>query len=342
MVRKLLIGVLLLTPLGVYPFLRDSGIDHPAPPRKPFQLAKNERLAMECFSAFPGLPFPGNLPWHAFEEIGEDQTQARYQLATRGFFAAPNQGFPGNVPWECLLKISDDPDYQMYQPEYRLDLARKDPVRFLEKSLERYVQDVRGYRLMFNKQERVQGKLRDPERILCHFKEKPFSVHMDWKEGAGLASKSLYVDGERKGKLAARLQFAGIPGPKVERAVDDPSAKATSRFPITEFGMYHGAKRTLDSIHEARSRGRLHLRFDGVESVEKVGGRPCYKFTRDPYDPPEDDGLVMMYFYIDQETLFQVGSVLYDGKNQLIAEYYFRDIELNPTFDANQFTEKAL
>jgi outer membrane lipoprotein-sorting protein len=38
----------------------------------------------------------------------------------------------------------------------------------------------------------------------------------------------------------------------------------------------------------------------------------------------------------------QVGSVLLDSKGQVIAEYFFRDIEINPTFDKDQFTRKAL
>ena len=46
--------------------------------------------------------------------------------------------------------------------------------------------------------------------------------------------------------------------------------------------------------------------------------------------------------YIDEETLLQVGSSLRDPAKNLIAEYYFRDIEIHPTFDENQFTRKAL
>jgi hypothetical protein len=38
----------------------------------------------------------------------------------------------------------------------------------------------------------------------------------------------------------------------------------------------------------------------------------------------------------------QVGSVLLDAEGNLIAEYYFRDFELNPTFSEKQFTRENL
>jgi outer membrane lipoprotein-sorting protein len=45
--------------------------------------------------------------------------------------------------------------------------------------------------------------------------------------------------------------------------------------------------------------------------------------------------------WIDCDTLMQVGSDLRDADGEFIAEYYFRDIELNPKFDDKQFTRAA-
>jgi outer membrane lipoprotein-sorting protein len=38
----------------------------------------------------------------------------------------------------------------------------------------------------------------------------------------------------------------------------------------------------------------------------------------------------------DAQTLLQVGAVLMSGRD-LIASYHFRDLRLNPRFDANHF-----
>lgn len=303
MLRKMLLTLLLISPLGFYPFLRDDGtpkmplnsIKH-LPPR----LSKQEELALYCLSLFPGQSFPAALPWEPLRVIGEDRS---IEMRTQ---------------------------------------AEKQPIEFLERCLSKYRQDVQGYKVTFLKRERVKGNLNDPERLIAHFRESPFSVHMEWKEGAKFAQRSMYVEGENNGNLVARTNLFGIPGPIIERSVDDPSAKAASRFPINRFGMYVGLSQTLDAIRRAETNGTLHLRFEGTERVEKLGNLVCYKFVRAPYVPPEDDGVAEFTFYIDPETLLQVGSILKDVNGELVAEYFFANVELNPTFSPTQFTKKSM
>jgi hypothetical protein len=202
---------------------------------------------------------------------------------------------------------------------------------------------VQGYRLTFLKQECVKGKMGPKETIKVHFREKPFSVHMDWVEGKGKAARTLFVEGENDDRLVARPLLFNRESPILfERRVDDPDAMATSRFPITRFGIYKGQESTLAAIKAAQKAGTLHLRYEGIEPLKEVGNRPCFKFARYKYDPPEDDGICHFTFYVDQDSLLQVGSILRGEKMDLIAEYFFRDIVPNPTFDEKQFTRKAL
>src|SRR5437016_5257176 len=79
-----------------------------------------------------------------------------------------------------------------------------DPITFLEKCLEHYDRQVKGYRLVMYKQEKIAGRLQPSEEIEVHFKEKPFSVHFQWRKGARLADCALYVEGENQGKMLAR------------------------------------------------------------------------------------------------------------------------------------------
>jgi outer membrane lipoprotein-sorting protein len=46
--------------------------------------------------------------------------------------------------------------------------------------------------------------------------------------------------------------------------------------------------------------------------------------------------------YVDKETWLQVGSVLKGEEGQLIGEYFFRDVKLNPRFKPGTFTRDAL
>src|SRR5262245_65273434 len=84
-------------------------------------------------------------------------------------------------------------------------LPEGDPLVFLEKALERYEQSaIKGYSCLFIKQERIEGVLRPTEKIEAAFRETPHSVYFNWLEGAGKASRVLYVGGENNGQMLCR------------------------------------------------------------------------------------------------------------------------------------------
>ena len=62
-------------------------------------------------------------------------------------------------------------------------LAETDPTAFLEACIRRYDREVKGYHCTLHKQERLEGKLQPSEVIDVDFREKPFSVLMDWRKG---------------------------------------------------------------------------------------------------------------------------------------------------------------
>jgi hypothetical protein len=253
------------------------------------------------------------------------------------FSASPSLGLPGGFPWQAVVPLA---------PQLPSDyLPRVDPVRYLETCLERYEQEVQGYSLTFVKKERIKGKLHPPakdkyEIIRVSFREKPFSVLFEWKENPRnkLAAKCLYVEGENKNKIVAK---GVIPFVK-EYAVDGPDARDNGRYTIAEFGLGKAQERTVAAMRKAEARGALHVRYEGQVSLDEVGGRKCYKFIRTPYQPTEEEGVNELTLYIDCENGLQIGSILRDPEGQLIAEYFFRDIELNPAFSEKQFTRGGL
>ncbi|MBI1832008.1 MAG: DUF1571 domain-containing protein [Planctomycetes bacterium] len=249
----------------------------------------------------------------------------------------PGQSFPGAIPWEPFRKIG--------QQESRIleELAENDPVEFLQRCLDRVDQEVHSYRCIFEKRERVNGKLRQKETIRLHFRTSPFSVHMDWVKGYDLfgARRTIYVDKQNDGLLIVRALDHSI-GPIREFAITDPQVNATSRFPITKSGMHKGALATIDSMRKAQAAGTLFVSYEGIVPVKELGNRLCYKLIRAPQVPPEEDGVNELIVYIDLVTHLQVGSILLDAKGRLIAEYYFRDVDINPEMKKDQFTRNAL
>jgi hypothetical protein len=221
-------------------------------------------------------------------------------------------------------------------------LAKDAPIRFLENCLKRYDREVHGYRCTLIKQERLGGKLQRSEVIAVAFREQPFSARLDWKEGARLAQRVLYVKGENDNQLVVKpAGLAAVVG-VVKRDPEGPDARNSGRYPLTEFGIKVGMERTLGSWERARKDGAFHVEYLGERKVPEVGGRRCWVLKRTGYRQPEEDGITELTTYIDQENWLQVGSVVKGARGEVIGSYYFRDIQLNPKFPPDTFTVEAV
>jgi Protein of unknown function (DUF1571) len=260
---------------------------------------------------------------------------ARQELLA-GLAVATAQAFPANLPWPALRQVA------ARRQQAIEDLIHQQPTTFLRMCLDRYDAEAHGYSCTLEKRERVKGVLRPREIVTAHFREQPFSVFMSWKQGADKAQRVLFVRGENHDKMLARpagfLSVVGV----VARDVDSPDVRASGRYLITQFGIKLGTVRTLDAMLAVQKRGGLHVTYEGVFRVPEVGDRLCYKLVRTPFDRLDEEGLNELTVYIDIENWLQVGSILKDASGKLIAEYFFRDLKLNPTFKANQFTRGAL
>jgi hypothetical protein len=230
------------------------------------------------------------------------------------------------------------------------DLAARDPVAFFGKCLEHYDRHIQGYTLTLHKQERLGGELHEVERIAVAFKDSPHSVFFKWLEGIRKARRVLYIQGQNEDRMLAQAHLPPL-NPIVVRELDSADAKASGRYSIADFGLRKAMERVHRNWNQAREAGALHVEYLGLHKVPKAGDRLCYALRRTRYATPEDDGVTELLLYIDVEDLLQVGSVLRglapdkEGQQkdgQFLAEYFFRNIRLNPTFPPEQFTRAAL
>jgi hypothetical protein len=250
---------------------------------------------------------------------------------------------PTALPISAATLVAVADDGNALPDSDRLErLARTDPIAFVETCLRRYEREVKGYRVALRKQERIGGKMLPPELLDVQFREEPFSVLLEWREGARLAKRTLYVKGENRDKwLVKPAGLAALIG-IVERDPDGPEAKKSGRYPLTEFGIKFGMQRTIAAWSNARKQKALHITYLGIKPIKELGDRPCYVLKRTRYQSPEEDGVTEYTTCIDKETWLQTGSILKGADGQLIAEYYFRDLELNPTFKPKHFTRETL
>ena len=127
-------------------------------------------------------------------------------------------------------------------------LARTNPVAMLEACVRRAHADLRGYRAVMSKRERIGGKLFDPETIRVSCREEPFAVRMIWDDGArtdGLLGYKIqgvrYAPGEKDPMVIYR------PGALFEEQAVAPKggdARKTARVGIEESGLSHAVRRT--------------------------------------------------------------------------------------------------
>ena len=246
------------------------------------------------------------------------------------------------------------------------ELARTDPIAFLDAARTRLRREVRTLKTTLVKQERVQGTLNNPETIELVGRAEPFSVLMMWKEGArtnlGTTTRgTLYVAGLNQGKIKVWLEsFLG--STYLDIGPTDSLARKSSRFAITEGGLLGATDRAYEAWSEARDRDPAtwdqQWRFVGKEPVAELDGTICYILERDcdPHelsafaatDPPRnaadypDETFAKIRLIFNAETWVQLGSVLHRADGELIGYYYFKDLQINPDLPTNQFTAEAL
>jgi hypothetical protein len=234
-------------------------------------------------------------------------------------------GGEGRVRGDLPAKVASEP------------LPAPDPIAFLEKCLEHYDQQgIRGYRLIFQKQERIGGILQPSEVIEVAFRADPFSVFMRWLRGARIIDKALFVEGENDGKVLVHpTGLAGLVVSYVARSPDDPAASQVGRYSIKDFGLKNTVERTLRDWKGAKLKGAVAT-YLGIRKVREAGGQVCY-CLRQISPVPDAQGVSNATVYIDKKNWFQVGTILKDKRGRLLGDYYYRDIQLNPTFSPDQF-----
>jgi hypothetical protein len=227
------------------------------------------------------------------------------------------------------------------------NLARNDPLAFLESCLKHYDREVRGYQAIMQKQERLQGRLQNKETIEVAFREQPYSVSLHWLQGARRADRVVYVAGENEGMMLAHP--AGVAGKLVKvvkRKVDSDEARESGRYTLDQFGFKKTLARVITSIQTAKKKGALHLEFQGQAKAIEAGQRVCFKIKR-TYSEPESDGTQELTLYVDRENYLPIGVVVKGkvdpatGNRELLGEYFYRDVRLNPEIPPDQFKDTA-
>lgn len=213
-----------------------------------------------------------------------------------------------------------------------------DPQKLIISTRESFAA-IEDYTATFIKQERINGKLRDPESVFMKFK-KPFKIYMRWLSGTKQGQEILYVEGKNGGKVLAHPGFGGFLGgmlslvlPTFAISPGGPTAMKDNLHPITDAGIGNMIESIIHNNNIASANNDLHLSINGEDQVD---GRPCTVIER---ILPEEDGYPAhrAQLYIDRALNLPVKLVLHDWQGQLIAQYEYKNLIINPGLEPIDF-----
>ncbi|HOB73780.1 MAG TPA: DUF1571 domain-containing protein [Phycisphaerae bacterium] len=228
-------------------------------------------------------------------------------------------------------------------------LAARDPMGFLQMAMERYDRTVRDYTCTFTKKELIGGKLTGEQVIDVWFREKPFSVRMEWKRNADKISRVLYVadrwidEGRQMALVEPAGSIARLFVSCVMRPINGEEAKRSSRRTIDQFGMRNSLALTLKYARLAQEKNLLDLSYKGKGEVD---GRPTFIFERRlPYT--DEHGIWpdrVLVVHMDQEMLLPVLCLAYadDERKILLGHYEITNVKLNPNLPDSVFTKEGM
>ena len=224
-------------------------------------------------------------------------------------------------------------------------LARTDPLQFLQYCLVRYNSRVRDYRCTFTKQESIQGTAL-PEQIAdVRFRQEPFSVDMTFVKNVRECKRALYVAGQEVDGAGNELAWAKPGGlilraflPRIKQPIHGHRAERASRRAIDQFGFHRSLELILEYSRKAKAEGKLSFEYVGHGVI---GGQPTFVFERLlPYTGDEKDYPdKLLVLHVDQEHLVPTACYCYadEARQDLLGSYVYTNVQLNPGYIADDF-----
>ena len=227
-------------------------------------------------------------------------------------------------------------------------VAARDPIAFFQDAIARYDRSVRDYSCTFTKQELLGGELSTEQVIRAMYREKPFSVRMEWVRNADKCARVLYVADKwvDQGKQMAVVEPGAIARlfvPYVMRPINGPDAAKSSRRTIDQFGVRNSMCLILKFALLAREKNILNFAYVGNG---KVNDRETLVFERRlPYEG--ENGVWpdrVLVVHMDKELLVPALCISYadEQKQTVLGKYMYTDLKLNVNLADSVFTKEGM
>ncbi len=123
-------------------------------------------------------------------------------------------------------------------------LALREMIDILNVGVGR-LEQIDNYSFVFDRQERIDGELRENQQIQVKLRHAPFSVYMQWLTG-DRGRELLYTENQNENRMLVKL--GGLKGRFIPTLKLDPNgdqAKSESRHPVTQAGLVNLAREII-------------------------------------------------------------------------------------------------
>jgi hypothetical protein len=199
-------------------------------------------------------------------------------------------------------------------------------LRLLDAADKQYAQ-VHDYTSVMVSRERVKGALLPEERVLVKF-QRIFKVYMRWMDGPSKGREGLYVAGAHDGKFLVyepsgfQRLFTAALEPTDARVMEK------SRHPVTDVGIGRLLEIVGDNARRAARDGVLRVVDHGIS---ELAGRRVHQVES---ILPRDAGAgyygYRVQLFFDREHHLPIRVVVYDWSDQLVEDYTYANLRLNP------------
>ncbi len=270
-------------------------------------------------------------------------TIAAVALFRAGLLGAQEPPTAGNPPPVRLAeRTSASPD----SPRAFLGAAQPNehplmPVlRWAEQGL-REMEKIDDYSAIIVKQERINGKLIEPEYMVAKVRHRPFSVYLHFlKPDAKKGQETIYVAGP-PGKEGKMWGHAGSGIEKIVGTVEivptGPIAMRDNRYPITEIGLLNLVKKLVEVGQQDTKYGECEVKFfqdAKINSAPARASKSTHPVQRNNFR------FNVARIFVDDELNVPVRYEAYnwpskaDEPPELTEEYTYLNVKIN-----NHFTD---
>jgi hypothetical protein len=210
--------------------------------------------------------------------------------------------------------------------------ASTDPIGLLEEGVrlhQEHLQDYEGTFSFRRPEDRGLGEL-----VVCRFKfrAEPFSVALQWIQGASRIDRVLYVKGQNGNQMM--VHPTGLAGRLVSGVKVDPHGERATKGgqrPVTQFGLRNALTRVLESYKKDAGQGTLQSSCLGLGELNGARVITLEKVR-------SEEKLIID---LEAKMLSPVRIRHYASDGRLLAFYQYGDLRFNCGFNDATFSRNA-